>query len=542
MPHRRGDFVLAYQWDYHCQRLFDSYKDRFNHIIRELGELQDNEPSDAEHLLYYFKKWHYNKELFYRTVNDIDTRVYTINSLGYRGYGVNIDLLNALGALKNDHYGHVKWLLEERFKKQVSTVEKFITLDEEHILSLNSNHIIVELCKILEWKPSDNVPAAHDNIHLDLSEYFHIMGDETPWAVNTAIFQKLFLHLGCSSNTIMKGTVGHEDTLPPRELKIIGNANFIAMYEETFAQLHNFTDVSLDLLKSIHLTLSKDLVPSAGDFRSCDFPDKNGVTTDFDNFDREVKDLGFVLWETGQSFHNLDLFIYNIARSYYMFIGIHPFLDSNGRVGKCFLNYMLMKKGLPPISFKTDDEVQCLPRYGGGMEDMYEYVKKRIVIAIEAYFYERWKLEHFGYLHKQIFNVSFDSGFYFRQIDDRPQRLEVHFIGYVANYGDPLLEELQDYCRVVLPGEQLLYNITIYCGFSKEIHGEWEHGFDLKHDFFVKEVATDIQGTRAFDVDYIIELYDYHYDYTYFNTCVASTEGGFVFNNKGLNYSYKIQR
>ncbi|MBF0555424.1 MAG: Fic family protein [Nitrospirae bacterium] len=542
MPHRAGHFVLAYQWDHHCQTIFDTLKGKFHHILRELGELEYQDAPDTENLLYYYMKWHYNKELYDHTISEIDRKCDVINSLGYRGYGVNIDLLNAFGALKKEHAEHLHLLLTERFNKYSEKIKGLIDFSNKDAASMNSLHIIQELCDILGRNAEENTPVVTPPIRLDLNHYFKIMGEETAWNVNTAIFQKLFLHLGCSSMTIMKGTVGHEDALSPQELKVIGNKNFLEMYKETFSSLHTFTEIGLELLKKIHLTMSRETVPNAGSFRPFDFPDKNGVTFDNSNFDREVKDLQYVLWETSQSFHNLDPFIYDLSRSYYMFIAIHPFWDSNGRVGKCFLNYMLLKKGIPPISFSQDEEVLALPRYGGSIEDMHNYVRNRINVAVEAYFYERWKLEHLGFLKKQIYNVSFDSGFYFRQIDDRPQKLEVHFLSYIVEGDEPLFSALHDRCMVVFPNEQYLYNMTIYCGFSATERGDWEHVFNIRNNFFIKEIPSDISGARAFDIDFSIELHDYHYGCDYFNCCVVSHEGGYIHNNKGLNYSYKIQR
>ncbi|MBF0458219.1 MAG: Fic family protein [Nitrospirae bacterium] len=535
-------FVLAYQWDNHCQAIFDKLNGNFQHILRELGELEYQEAYDTENLLYYYMKWHYNKALYDRTIAEIDRKCDVINALGYRGYGVNIDLLSALGTLKHDHAEHLYLLLAERFDKYSAKVKEFTDFSSEDAAAMNSAQIIRQLCAILGRNADEDTPVVTHPIRLDLKQYFKIMSEETAWNVNTAIFQKLFLHLGCSSMTIMKGTVGHEDALSPQELKVIGNKNFLEMYNETFSSLHAYTEIGLDLLKKIHLTMSRDTVPNAGSFRPFDFPDKNGVTFDNGNFDREIKDLGHVVWETSQSFHTLNTFIFDLSRSYYMFIAIHPFWDSNGRVGKCFLNYMLLKKGIPPISFSQDEEVLALPRYGGSIEDMYDYVRNRINIAVEAYFYERWKLEHLGFLEKQIYNVSFDSGFYFRQIDDRPQRLEVHFNAYIVEGDDLLFSSIHDRCMVVFPSEHYLYNMTVYCGFSKVERGDWEHVFNIKHSFFIKEIPSDIGGARAFDIDFSIELHKYHYDCDYFNCCVVSHEGGYIHNNKGLNYSYMIQR
>jgi len=89
MPHRAGYFALAYQWDHHCHDLIQSIRDRFHHMLRELGELEHQHPHDVESLLNYYKKLHYNKEHYYITIQDIDRKQFVINALGQRGYGVN---------------------------------------------------------------------------------------------------------------------------------------------------------------------------------------------------------------------------------------------------------------------------------------------------------------------------------------------------------------------------------------------------------------------------------------------------------------------
>jgi hypothetical protein len=541
MPHRAGYFAFAYQWDHHCHELFRSIKGRFGHMLKELGELEYQYVFDEESLLNYFKKWHYNKEHYYRTIHEIDRRRYVIDSLGYRGYGVNRDLQRALDGLSNEYAGYVYRLLTERFNKHIDLAKDLIYLPWEYITSMDSHYIIGELCKKLHWNPDENIPTL-PSAELDLGRYFHVMSRETSWSANTAIFQKLFMNLGSSSMTIMRGSRGYHDQLSSRYLKIIGNRNFIELYRELFSSLHTFTDIGTDLLKRIHFALSKGIDPDAGNFRTYDFDDRNGVTIEHDNFQREVADLGHVLWETGQSFHDLGTFIFNLSRSYYMFIGIHPFGDSNGRTGRCFLNFLLIKKGLPPVSFIDRKEIFALPRYGGSMEDMHEYIKARIMRAVNLYFYERWKLERFGFLAKDLYNVSFDSGFHFRQINDMPRKLEVNFNVYLIGEDNPLEEQYRDQCMVVLPAEHLIWNMTIYCGFSYNYGGEWNNVFHLRNNFFIREIRPETPGVRVFDIDFVVELRAEDSCYDYFNCCVVSHEAGRIFNNRGLNYSYKIDR
>ena len=82
-------------------------------------------------------------------------------------------------------------------------------------------------------------------------------------------------------------------------------------------------------------------------------------------------------------------------------------------------------------------------------------------------------------LRKRIYNVAFDSGFHFRQIEGSPPRIEVSFEAYVC--GDRHLREvLADQCRVVFPDDRLLYGMTVYCGFSDGPFTEWRHPFSLR--------------------------------------------------------------
>jgi fido (protein-threonine AMPylation protein) len=542
MPHRAGYFVLAYQWDHHCHDLVELLKGRFNHIGHEISKLKYQEPWNLEALINYYNSWHYNRQLYDTLFRDIDRRRYIINTFGERGYGVNKDLEKALEELSLNFgeslYGNIK----ETFYRQSEFVKSAIFMPQELLDSMDSGYIITELCYKLNWQPHENIPQVSSTTELNLDHYFHVMSNETSWPVNTVIFQKLFLNLGSSSMTIMKGSRGYQDFRSPQELKTIANNNFLQMYHETFSTLHKFTGVDINLFKYIHWVLSKEIDPSAGNFRKVDFPDRNGVTFDYGNFDRELENLYQVLWETAQSFDDLNEFIYNLARSYYFFIGIHPFLDSNGRVGKCFLNHMLLKKGIAPINFKDADEVFALPRYGGAVENMHEYFKERIRRAVDNYFYERWKIEEFGFLHRPIYNVSFDSGFHFRQIDDFVQKLEANFQAYIIDDSSLYSWQFQDQSRAVFPNEEQLYNMVIHCGFTHDSGGKWEQVFILKHSFFINERSSDLTGVRVFDVDFIIELTGNKYSYNYFNCCVVSDDGTRTFNNKGLNYRYRIER
>lgn len=541
MPHRAGYFALAYSWDHHCEDLLGSLRSGFTKARAELHDLTHDGASTLEPLLNYYKKWHYNRELYDHLLWTTGRKIFTINSLGYRGYGVNRDLAEALRALEAREREPVGKLLDETFFRKSDIAKTLIYLPRECVEQRSSEYIIVELCKKLGRNPQGETPHVLGPMELNLDQYFKTMSTETSWLTNTAIFQRLFLKMGSSSATLMEGSTGLHNRKSAKELKAVGNENFGAMYKYIFETLHRFTPIGLDLLKRIHYLLSLGLDPEAGEFRRIDFPDRNGVTFEFGNFQREIGDLSWVLSETAESFHDFSAFVYNLARSYYMFIGIHPFWDCNGRVGRAFLNQMFMKKGLPPVSFYDKDEIFALPRYGGTMEDMHGYIKARIGRAVSDYFYERNKLASFGFLNSQIYNVSFDSGFTFSQIDQGEQKIEAQFEVFVVNDSNSLAAAYRTACRIVVPNDFALYNIAIYYGFSNSAKGHWDRTARLQHTFVISERESGIDSVRLFDVTFVVELGGAERGFRYFNCSVAYEEGGLVFDNKGLNYRYRLE-
>lgn len=71
---------------------------------------------------------------------------------------------------------------------------------------------------------------------------------------------------------------------------------------------------------------------------------------------------------------------------------IHPFADGNGRIGRIFMNLILLKKGFPPIFIKDIDRIEYLKRFE--MSDivpdaMLDFMADRLIeslkIRIEAF-------------------------------------------------------------------------------------------------------------------------------------------------------------
>lgn len=539
MPHRAGHFVLAYEWDHHCQRLYDTLEERFRQVSNDLADLEAHSVDEQGSLLDYYVRWRHANELHRLAMAEVEARKFVLNSLGYRGYGVNRDLLAALGYLAGAYRGQGR-AVEERFRTHAGALRRLAGLSRQAIDPQNSREIIARLRKKLGLSTDEEPAKAGGQKKVDLAHYWDVMSRETPFPVNNAIFQKMFFSAARSSTTIMKGSTGLHNGRSPRDLKLIANRDFADTVRWLFAGLSDYVEINVDLLKRLHLGLMKSHDPMAGSFREIDFPDRNGVTFEFDNFQREVADLSIVLEETARSFPDRERFVYNLARSYYMFIGIHPFWDGNGRVGRCFLNLLLVKKGLPPVAFEDDGEMLALPRYGGSMEDMHLYLQDGLHRAMDRYFYERWKVESFGLFEKRIHNITFDSGVHFRQIDGPLPRLEVQFEAFIPGGEDPG-RSLRDYGKIAFPEGRLLHEMTIYCGFCDAPSTEWRHRFTLRNSFYVKELQPLGDGTRVFDVDFIVDIPRETRKGDFFACSVASEEGSLVFNNKGLNYTCRLE-
>ncbi|MGD0231931.1 MAG: hypothetical protein ABSC19_16515, partial [Syntrophorhabdales bacterium] len=256
MPHRADYFVLAYSWDHHCGVLVESLKRRFEHVAAEVSGLERDELTGTEALLAYYKKWHYNNELYHLAMTELTSRQFVINSLGYRGYGVNRDLLKALGDLK-ERYRGLEASLIGGFYRKARLANQTVSLDGDTIDQRRSDRIIAKLAGKIGKNAADEIPRARKEDPFDLDHYFTVMSKETSWDVNTTIFRKMFFSVGSSSMTIMKGSTGLHNGLSCQELKLLANRNFVETGREIFSTLPAFTQIGIDVVKRIHLALSR---------------------------------------------------------------------------------------------------------------------------------------------------------------------------------------------------------------------------------------------------------------------------------------------
>jgi Fic family protein len=68
---------------------------------------------------------------------------------------------------------------------------------------------------------------------------------------------------------------------------------------------------------------------------------------------------------------------------HYKFVRIHPFDDGNGRVARLLMNYVLLRKGFPPVIIKTGDKATYLRVLHqadvGDIQPMIEYIAEQLM-------------------------------------------------------------------------------------------------------------------------------------------------------------------
>jgi Fic family protein len=109
-------------------------------------------------------------------------------------------------------------------------------------------------------------------------------------------------------------------------------------------------DVTEGLVLELHRILKEGVTEDAGSFRSGQVSVGDLVPVKATRVREHIRAL--ISWyQNNPGIHPLEL----TAIFHCDFERIHPFFDGNGRVGRLLLNYMLMKKGYPPLIIRNKD-------------------------------------------------------------------------------------------------------------------------------------------------------------------------------------------
>src|SRR3989338_8079135 len=137
----------------------------------------------------------------------------------------------------------------------------------------------------------------------------------------------------------------------PEEIETKGVAKAINYIRKTKE------DLSLPLIRRLHKLCFEGSKPFAGQFRNVEVAIMNArreivhTGVPLSQLDFALKEL--MLWHKKNKNKFKSLVLAAIIHN--QFEHIHPFQDGNGRVGRLLLNYILLKRGYPPINIKLED-------------------------------------------------------------------------------------------------------------------------------------------------------------------------------------------
>jgi len=537
----------VYEWDENCQRIHDYIAENFKHIAEETGQLEYNDnPQNAYELLNYYKKWHYNNELFRLTVSEIISRKTVLEKLLNDGYGVSIDLAKDLETFLNREVTWYSKSLEFTFYLQIEKVKQIIYVPDHQLQQKNSWHIIAQLCRKLNLDEQENIPYIQNESDYEVRgsiDAFFRESRKIPLHANIATLLKMFLSITEESGTIMSGHIGNVNIDPAYRIKYIASRNIRELFEFMYGHLDAYINIDLHFIQNIHYRLTKDLDQShswkAGEIRTEDFENKSGLTFDFGNFQRGINEIADFTANANWDTDSFEYFIRQLVTLYYMLISMHPFLDSNGRTAKSLVNFLMLKRGLPPIIFDTYEEIPALHRYGGKALDMEKYFKKRIKRSVNFYFEELYRLNELNLIEKHFYNINFDSGFYFRQLNGLSPGIEISFKIYEVPPSYDIYSYYSEKCKITIPSKNKLEGVRINYAFTKELFGEWEFIGETSPNCFIYK-GKDHYHIDTWEVTLIIPI---EYNISQFKYLELGVNNGEAyFNNKGLNYRYELER
>jgi len=110
-------------------------------------------------------------------------------------------------------------------------------------------------------------------------------------------------------------------------------------------------------IKSIHSLVLKNIDDTnAGKYRTMNVLISGASHRPPDHLSVGDKMSAFMQWYTheSQTLHPIE----RAARIHVDFVGIHPFVDGNGRTSRLLMNLELMKSGFPPVVIKVENRLE----------------------------------------------------------------------------------------------------------------------------------------------------------------------------------------
>lgn len=210
--------------------------------------------------------------------------------------------------------------------------------------------------------------------------------------------EKLFLEWTYNSNAIEGNTLTLMETKVVLEgitiggktlrehLEVINHKEAILYIEDIVKNKEEFSEWQI---KNIHRLVLKGI----NDIYAGSYRDQQVLIAGAEHIPPEpilIKEKmeEFIRWYEGEakSLHPIK----RAAMVHIIFVGIHPFIDGNGRTSRLLLNLELMKNGYPPVVIKAKNRVRYYnaldkAHTSGDNKDFVEIVKEEVENMLDLY-------------------------------------------------------------------------------------------------------------------------------------------------------------
>jgi Fic family protein len=172
------------------------------------------------------------------------------------------------------------------------------------------------------------------------------------WTYNSNAIEGNTLTL-IETKVVLEGITVGGKTLR-EHLEVINHRDAILYVEEIVSKKETLTEWQI---KNIHALVLKGINdPYAGDYRDQQVIIAGAKHTPPEPFLIKEKMENLIKWydTEGQSLHPVE----RAALLHIIFVGVHPFIDGNGRTSRLLLNLELMKSGYPPLIIRNENRIK----------------------------------------------------------------------------------------------------------------------------------------------------------------------------------------
>lgn len=220
-----------------------------------------------------------------------------------------------------------------------------------------------------------------------------------PDAVLKNLREELILRWTYNSNAIEGNTLTLQETKVALEGITIGGKTIREHFEainhkEAIIYVESLVKDDKPLtewdIKSIHALVLKNIDnENAGKYRNLTVLISGAEHRPVDHLNVPDKMSAFMEWYTsaGPTLHPVE----RAARIHVDFVGIHPFIDGNGRTSRLLMNLELMKNGFPPVVIKVEDRLAYYQALDTAhTSNNYEPFIELVIKAVEESFEPYW--------------------------------------------------------------------------------------------------------------------------------------------------------